>query len=239
MLGPRQQHRVREVQVLKLPLHPIRLRELMQNGEGFFASTADPVRISPLFKTSTLRKFQLHLDSVVKRGGATEYLLSFAVKRANHRSTGTYQMAGYSGRLRVRQADYAVTHYEALCQSDTVTINAIARQHHGQHDRIEPFYPNLYADARTDHVAEYVLGTNGRYQLHHSTAKGISSGRKLGGQPFYRQSFYELYLGHLPVATPLPALDPRMANDEIYQLFKAKPDLAFWQTYRRPMAENK
>ena len=101
-------------------------------------------------------------------------------------------------------------------------------------------YRDLFTDARTDHVAEYRLGANRHYHLHHSVAKGISAGRKLGGRAFYRQSLYEVYLSPLPVTTSLPAvnpaLDPRVANDEIYQLFKASPMRPeFWQTYQRPV----
>ena len=242
MMGPRQQHRVREVRVLRpFPL-PWRIGELVQSGEGFFASTADPVRISPLFKTKTLGKFKMHLDTVLEHGATAEYVISFAVKRANHRSTGTYLTSGYSGRIHVQKADYAVTHYEALWQSDTVTENAVARQHYGRHDRIASHYRDLFTDARTDHVVEYKLGTNGRYHLHQSVAKGISAGRELGGRPFYRQSLYELYLSPLPATTPLPAVNPaldsRAANDELYQLIKPSPaHPEFWQTYQRPSAE--
>ena len=240
-MGPPQQHRIRDVRVMQPSPKPLRYSELMQGGEGFFAETADPVRISPLFKTKTLGKFQLRLDTVLEHGATPEYIISFVVKRANHRSTGTYLTSGYSGRIRVQQADYAVTRYEALWQSDTVTENATARQHYGRHDRIASLYRDLFSDARTDHVVEYQLGANGRYHLRHSVAKGISSGRQLGGRPFYRQSFYELYLSPLPATTPLPPidpkLDPRVANEEVYQLFKtpsARPE--FWQTYQRPTA---
>ena len=240
-MGPQQQHRIREAQILQPSPTPLRFSELMQGGEGFFAETADPVRISPLFKTSTLGKFKVHLDTVLEHGTTAEYVISFAVKRANHRSTGTYLTSGYSGRIHVQQDDYAVTRYEALWQSDTVKENAVARQHYGRHDRIASLYRDLFTDARTDHVAEYRQGANGRYHLHHSVAKGISAGRLLGGRPFYRQSFYELYLSPLPAASPLPAvnpaLDPRVANDEVYQLFKAPPVRPeFWQTYQRPTA---
>ena len=111
------------------------------------------------------------------------------MKRANHRSTGTYLTSGYSGRIHVQQASDAVTRYEALWQSDTVKENAIARQHYGQHDRIEPYYPNLIADARTDYAVDYQLGNNGRYHLHRSVANGLSAGRKLGGQPSTGRAF--------------------------------------------------
>ena len=238
-LGPQQQHRLREAQVLQPSPTPPRPSELMQGREGFLAETADPVRISPLFKTKTLGKFKVHLDTVLEHGATAEYVISFAVKRANHRSTGTYLASGYSGRIHVQQTDYAVTRYEALWQSDTVTENAVARQHYGRHNRIASLYRDLFTDARTDHVAEYRLRANGCYHLHHSVAKGISAGRKLGGRSFYRQSLYELYLSPLPAATSLPAvnqaLDPRVANHEIYQLFKAPPMRPeFWRTYQRP-----
>ena len=237
-LGAIEKHRVQEISVLKKPAKPLGVFELAQGGQGFFTAAADPVRISPLFKASTLGKFRVHLDSVLEHGGETVYVISFAAKRANHRSTGTYLEAGYSGRLHVQQRDYAVTHYEALWQSDTVTENAVARKHYGRHDQISRLYANLYNDARTDHVVEYRRAANGRYHVQSSRAQGLSTGRKLGGQPFYRQVSCEEHFTALPTGTPTlppnPKADPRWAGNELYQLQFADSHPAFWQTYQRP-----
>ena len=239
-LGAIEKHRVQELNMLKKPAKLLGLFELAQGGQGFFTAAADPVRISPLFKASTLGKFRVQLDSVLERGGETVYIISFAAKRANHRSTGTYLQAGYSGRLHVRQHDYAVTHYEALWQSDTVTENAVARKHYGRHDQTSRLYSSLYADARTDHVVEYARAASGRYHVQSSRAQGLSTGRKLGGQPFYRQVSCDEYFTALPIGTPVlplnPKIDPRWAGNEMYQLQFMDPHPEFWQTYQRPMA---
>jgi len=95
MLGPVGQNWVKEIHVAK-ELDKKQKYSCEQDGQGFSISSADPVRISPLFKTSTFRKFQVHLDSVLERNGRTVYVISFAARHANHRSTGTYLISGYS-----------------------------------------------------------------------------------------------------------------------------------------------
>ena len=239
-LGAVEKHRVQEVNQLRAPAKPLGIFELSEGGQGFYTAAADPVRISPLFKTSTSGKFRLHLDSVLERNGETVYVISFVAKHANHRSTGTYLAAGYSGRFHVQQRDYAVTHYEALWQSDTVTENAVARKYYGRKTTIARLYANVYGDARTDHTVEYVHAANGRYHVQSSRAQGLSTGRKLGGQSFYRQVSCDEYFTAAPVGTlplpPNPKMDPRVADDELYQLKYTDYHPAFWQTYQRPTA---
>ena len=239
-LGPREQHRVREVRVLTKPARPLGWFELTPGGQGFFTAAADPIRTLPLFKTSTWRKFRLHLDSVQQQGDETMYVLSFVAKRANHRSTGTYLTGKLSGRFFVRQRDYAVQRYEALWEHDTVTWNAVARQHAGRHDRIAPLYNSILSDERTDHVVAYERGPNGRYHVAQSVAQGVSAGRVLGKAAFYHQVSCEAYFMPLPTVTPIvpanPKLEPRYAGNEIYQVLRGDYHPGFWQTYQRPTA---
>jgi erythromycin esterase-like protein len=241
MMGPGQTHRVQEVHVIKKPGQE-GYTGIMEGGPGFFASAADPVRISPLFKSSTLKKFRLRLDSVVERGTETLYIIGFEAKHANHRSTGTYLQSGYSGRLYVQKSDYAVLRYEALWEGDTATRNAVARRVYGKQNMTSRLYTSLYADARTDHVVTYARAANGHYYARHSTAQGISVGRVLGGIPFHFQKYCDQYFTVLPAGTvaPLlnPKLDPHWAGSEIYQITNIKdyhPE--FWEAYKRPMAE--
>ena len=245
-LGPDEMHRVRELRTLKSP--PGKGNRyayaLSPGGQGFYSSGADPVRISPLFKASTLGRFRLHLDSVLTRGGETVYVISFAAKRSNHRSTGGYLTAGYSGRLCVQQNNHAVTRYESLWQSDTVTRNAVARKAYGRKTRVARAYASIFDDARTDHVVDYAPAANGRYYVRHSVAQSLSSGHLLGGKNFHRQSSCEIFFTPLPVGTPLPPLspnisatiDPRSAGHELFQLQYTDYRPAFWQTYQRPTA---
>ena len=239
-MGPGEQHRVQAVQVLTGAKTPVRYSDLMISGQGFLAAAADPVRISPLFKAGRWKKYALRLDSVQQAGPETVFVIAFAVKRATHRSTGTSLTAAYTGRLYVQQRDYAVVRYEAIWQTDTVTYNAVARQHAGRHDRIAPLYNTIFTDSRTDHVVDYERGANGRYHVAHSAAQGIEAGRVLGHAPHYRQVSCEEYFKPLPAGTALQpvnsVLDPRIANSEIFQLFKNPPHPEFWQKYRRPTA---
>ncbi|WP_081867461.1 erythromycin esterase family protein [Hymenobacter sp. IS2118] len=244
MLGSVEQHRVKEMRILKtLPGAGYKYYGgAIWGGQGFLTASADPIRISPLFKTKTLGKFRLHLDSVLTQNGENLYVISFAAKRANHRSTGTYLMAGYSGRVYVQQSNLAVTHYEALWQTDTVTYNAVARKYYGRRNLTAQLYSTIFADSRTDHMVEYTRGANGRYHVQRSVGQGLSSGRVLGGKPFYRQSSCVEYFVPLPPSTPLPALsskisptiDPRSANRELFQLQYTDYHPEFWQTYQRP-----
>ncbi|MBO2012887.1 erythromycin esterase family protein [Hymenobacter negativus] len=239
MLGSIGQHRVKEI-------HPT--KELSkgqkffseQNGPGFIMGTTDAVRISPLFKTSTFRKFNVHLDSVLERDGTTVYVIGFAAKHANHRSTGTYLTAGYSGRLYVQQRDYAVTRYESIWLADTAYINRAARQHYGQRNLLARLYPNLLTDSRTDHAADYVRAPNGRYYLRHSLGQSLDVGRTLGGSAFYRQSSCEEYHSPLPVGTPPILSKAEMTSGEVHEEMAKLPPPEyhpeFWQTYQRPSA---
>jgi len=223
-LQPQPRLLARERHVLTDPTRPLGWEALLGDGQGFIPNSADAVRIAPLFKAATARRFELHLDSVVERAGETSYVISFRAKNANHRSTGTYLLNGYSGRFHVRRQDYAVTRYEALWQSDTATINRIARKAHGKDARIAQFYPNVLTDSRTDMTISYVRGKNGRYYLRHSVAQNVSAGRRLGGSAFYRQLAAEFYY------TPLPAKDSQPEPPVPY-----RPE--FWNTYQRPTAD--
>lgn len=237
MLGSIGQHRVKEIHVLKEP-DKKQKHVWEQGGQGFSTGSADPVRISPLFKASTLGKFQLHLDSVVEHNGQTMYLISFAARHANHRSTGTYLTSRYSGRLYIQRSNYAVTRYEALWQADTAYINAAARRHEGQHNSLAHMYNSLLTDSRTDHVVDYVPAANGRYQVRRSVGQGVNAGRRLGGASFYHQSSCEEYFTSLPAGTPPPLAKAEMTVGEVQEEMTKLPPPeyhpAFWQTYQRP-----
>lgn len=237
MLGSVGQNKVREIHVTKA-LDKRQKYFDEQGGPGFSMQSADAVRTSPLFKTNTFRRFDVHLDSVLARGGETVYVISFAARHANHRSTGTYLTSGYSGRLYVQQRTYAVTRYEALWQADTAYINAAARQHQGQGNLLARLYPNVLTDSRTDHVVDYAPAANGRYHVRRSVAQGSSVGRTLGGPAFYRQSACEEYFTPLPAGTPPPLAKAEMTTGEVHEAMAKLPPPeyhpAFWQTYQRP-----
>ena len=239
-LGPGEQHRVQEIRVLTKPTRPLGLFDLMVSGQGFLAAAADPVRISPLFKAGRWRKYTLHLDSVLEAGNERTYVLSFAVKRATHRTTGTGLTAAYTGRIHVQQRDYAVVRYEALWQSDTATYNATARKYAGRKNQIAALYNDIKTDSRTDHVVRYQRAANGRYHVASSVAQSVSAGHVLGKAPHHRQMLCEEYFTPLPAGTPLsplnPKMDPRLGGHEIYQLEYADYRPEFWATYRRPTA---
>ncbi|MDO7854492.1 erythromycin esterase family protein [Hymenobacter convexus] len=239
MLGPIGQHQVKEIHVTKA-LDKRQKFFSEQAGPGFITGTTDAVRISPLFKASTFRKFNVHLDSVLERAGGTVYVIGFAAKHANHRSTGVYLTSGYSGRLYVQQRDYAVTRYESVWLADTAYINRAARQYFGQPNLRARLYPNLLTNSRTDHAVDYVQAANGRYYLRHSLGQSLDVGRTLGGGAFYRQSSCEEYHALLPAGTPPILSKAEMSSVEVHEAMAKLPPAefhpAFWQTYRRPSA---
>ena len=241
MMEDREQHRIREKHETKALAKGQKTLATLGYGQGFYTAAADPVRTSPLFKPGRWKKYKLHLDSVLTRNGETVYQIGFVAKRANHRTTGTYLQAGYRGQFEVQQRDYAVTHYEAKWQGDTVFQNAVARKYVGKPVLTARLYDNLYAQEQTEHAADYQRAANGRYYVWHSRGLGLDAGRVLKtGRRFYRQRNCEQYFTLLPTNTPLlprnPKADPRWADSEIYQLqfIDYRPD--FWQTYQRPTA---
>ena len=241
MLEDREQHRVREKHDIMPLAKGQKTFAMLGYGQGFYTAGADPVRTSPLFKAGRWKKYTLHLDSVLTRAGETVFQIGFVAKRANHRTTGTYLQAGYRGQFEVQQRDYAVTHYEAKWQGDTVMQNAVARKYVGKPVLTARLYSNLYAQEQTEHAVDYLRAANGRYYVWHSRGLGLEAGRVLRtGQRFYRQRNCEQYFTLLPANTPPlplnPKADPRWADSEIYQLEFTDYHPEFWQAYQRPTA---
>ncbi|SDX81456.1 erythromycin esterase family protein [Hymenobacter psychrophilus] len=238
-LGPKPVHKVLEKRVVVQSARPLGPFDLLEGGQGFLTASADPVRISPLFKAKTLGKFALRLDSVEQRNGETCYVIRFAAKRATLRSTGTYQQAGYSGKVYVREKDYAVLRYEALWQADTVGHNATAHKYYGRKNQISRLYPQVYSDSRTAHVVTYQPAANGRYYVASSVAQGLSIGRILGKASFYEQKYCEEYFEPLPPTAladrPVNEDKPGIKSFEIWQADNTPYRPEFWQTYHRPV----
>lgn len=202
---------------------------------GPAGSLADPVRISPLFVARNRRKFTLKLDSVRQRGPETLYVLSFAARPANHRSTDAYLEGVYQGKLLVRQRDYAVLRYEALWQLDTACYNGVARKNYLKTNLVAQLYNQVLTANRTTHVVAYTLGDNHRYYAGHSLAQALSAGRVLKTrQPFYYQSLREQFLKPLPNAGPAPVAPkpPKGSPPTPPAEVPYRPE--FWSGYQRP-----
>ncbi|WP_400193384.1 erythromycin esterase family protein [Hymenobacter sp. B81] len=238
MLGAKQTHKVLEKRVVTGADEAAKLYQHNEGGHGFLSAGADPVRISPLFKAGKLGKYTLRLDTIEQRRGETYYVIRFAARRGNLRSTGMYLTAGYSGKVYIREQDYAVVRYEALWQHDTVQHNATARKYQGRGNLLAKLYNQVYSDHRAAHVVTYEKGDNGRYHPVSSVAQALSVGRVLGGRPFYTQKSCEEYLTPLPpaalAARPDSEKEPALKRGEIWQLTKTPYRAAFWETYQRP-----
>ncbi|AMJ67235.1 hypothetical protein AXW84_18715 [Hymenobacter sp. PAMC 26628] len=207
--------------------------ELYGSVQNSYPESADAVRISPLFVARNLRRFTLKLDSVRGEGPETVYLLSFAAKKADRRSTGTNLMGVYQGRLLVRQRDHAVLRYEALWQLDTAAFNGAARKNRGSQSLKDRLFNQTFTADRTTHVVDYARGPNGRYYARRSVGQTQSAGRGPGKAPFYYQSLSELFFKPLPDAGPPPppaakTNGPPAAMPEV----PYRPE--FWNAYRRP-----
>jgi len=200
--------------------------------QAFAFSAADPVRTSPLFVARNLRKFNLKLDSVRQQGGETLYVVSFAAKNANHRSTGTYLAGIYQGRLLVQKRDYAVVHYEALWQLDTANYNGVARKSIGKNNLVEKLYAQVFTSDRSTHVVDYTKGENGRYYARRSVGVSQTTGRVLRTkQPFYYQSLVEMFFRPLPEAGPAPTPPAKGVRPPVVEV-PYRPE--FWEQYQRP-----
>lgn len=202
---------------------------------GPVGSPADPVRISPLFVARNLRKFTLKLDSVRQQGAETLYVLSFAARHADHRSTGAYLAGVYQGQLVVRQHDYAVLRYEALWQVDTANYNGVARHNQQKTNLVARLYAQVLTTSRTTHVVEYAKGENNRYYARHSLGQALSAGRVLKSrQSFYYQSSNEQFFKPLPGAGPAPVAPapPKGSPPPTPPEVPYRPE--FWNGYQRP-----
>lgn len=214
------------------PLTLASMPALYTGTQGAAFSAADPVRTSPLFGRRGARRFVLKLDSVRRQGADTLYVLSFAVRHGDHRSTGTYLMSGYQGRLLVRARDYAVLRYEALWQADTAAINATARKNYGRPNAVAAHYPHMFTADRTTHIVDYAKAANGRYYVHRSVGQTLNAGRTLGRGPFYSQSLTEHYFRVLPEAGAAPAPIPKEKVPATPPPAPYRPE--FWVDYQRP-----
>ncbi|MGI4884885.1 MAG: erythromycin esterase family protein [Janthinobacterium lividum] len=232
-MGDRIDYQGQQRRVLTQRGAPVSRVALYSGVQGDYVNAADPVRTSPLFEARRLRHFTLKLDSVRGEGPETVYLLSFAAKKADHRTTGTYLMSGYQGRLLVRQRDYAVLRYEALWQLDTAAFNGEARKNRGRQNLKDRLFAQVFTSDRTTHVVDYARGPSGRYYARRSVGQTQSAGRVLGKGPFYYQSLSELFFKPLPEAGPPPApaaktKGPPAAVPEV----PYRPE--FWDAYPRP-----
>ncbi|GAA4364988.1 hypothetical protein GCM10023185_34920 [Hymenobacter saemangeumensis] len=237
MLGPQETHKVLESHVVVPAPRPLRQADYSQGGHGFYTAGADPVRISPLFKAKTVGRYALTLDSIEHRDGETFYILRFAAKRPSKRVTGMYLTGGYSGRIYVREQDYAVVRYEALWIQDTLMWNSTARKYYGRPVITARLYSQVFSDNRKAHVVTYRKGDNGRYHISTSVAQNLTAGRMLGGNAFYSQASCEEFFSPLPAGAPVPdsVKEPELARGEISQLLQASYRPDFWNSYQRPL----
>jgi erythromycin esterase-like protein len=202
-------------------------------AQGVRVSAADPVRTSPLFVDKNLKRFTLKLDSTRQQGGETWYVLSFAAKRADHASTGTYLMGVYQGRLLVRQRDYAVLRYEALWQLDTANYNGVARKNAGKQTLVARLYSQVFTSDRTTHVVDYSKAENGRYYVRRSVGQSLSAGRTQDkATPFYYQNYCERYFKLLPAPGPPPLPAKTDGKPVSPPAVPYRPE--FWDKYQRP-----
>jgi len=239
MMGPTAKRRFQEKHEIVPWPNSTSEREAPWHG---IAKTYNPVRTSPLFKKATLGRFALRLDSVVQQEGEALYVIAFAAKRATHRTTGTYLEKGYSGKVYVRQQDYAVVRYEALWQFDTVRYNSVAHKYYGQHNQISRLYRDAFSDKRSVNTVTYEKGTNGRYHPAVSLSQSVAVGRRLGAKPFFYQSINEAYFTSqppgtllLPAPPPPPGMDLRLIELWNTQLQQVSYRPEFWETYQRPV----
>lgn len=233
MLGGRPTCKAREKHII-VPTPQGSTVGYAEGGHGF-SGGYDPIRISTLFKAGKLGRFALRLDSIGQHAGETYYLISFAAKKANHRSTDMGLTAGYAGRVLVRQQDYAVVRYEAQWQYDTVQHNAVARKYQGRKSLTAHLYNQQYTTKHTTHLVTYRRDTQGKYAVVASVAQSLSIGRTTAGRPFYTQKYCEVYPS-VPVvaAAAAPPEADRRLQEALWQLKEVTYRPEFWQTYQRP-----
>lgn len=239
IMGPSPRLRVHNVHVLQGKQAPV-LQDALFGGVGGSVYSADPVRISPLFHSGALSKYSLRLDTIMQRGTATTYVVSFKAKKANSRTTGLSLVSGYEGRLFIDTDTYAVVQYESLWQEDTVHHNLVAHKYYGSQlgraGTVANLYSSVYSDWRNSHTVQYERIADGRYQVAVSQMQALMIGRHLEKGAFHYQIATTLYL-HAARPAAVAELSAKEAKFEWEpaQLPTAPYDATLWQTYQRPV----
>jgi hypothetical protein len=201
---------------------------------GHFAHFADLVDKNPLLQARTLKHYTFSLSAVIQDQGRETLVVDFVAKKKNHRTTGDYFDLGYSGKLYINRADYAVTRAEVEWQRDTVLLNGFARKYFARGGSAAQRWHHLHQDYRIRQTVTYRQPQpGGPYFLDRSVQSWVEkhqdmvTGRrmeKLSVQSLQFTNFRTSGVEVLPENPPLATM-----------LLKGRPfHEVFWRNHQRP-----
>ena len=200
---------------------------------GYFAHFVDLLDKNPMFQARTLKKYAYSLGAVIQDQGRETLVIDFVAKKNNHRTTGGFYDRGYTGKLYINRADYAVTRCEVEWQRDTLLLNGFARKYFARGGDVARNWRHLHSDFRIRQTVTYRQQSGGQYFLDQSVQTWIEKHQNLAtGRRMEKLSVQSLQFANIRTTgvEVLPA-QPPIAS----MLLKGKPyHEEFWRTHQRP-----
>ncbi|WP_035563356.1 erythromycin esterase family protein [Hymenobacter sp. IS2118] len=201
---------------------------------AYFANFVDLVDQNPIFQARTLKKYTYSLASVIQDQGRETLVIDFVAKKKNRRTTGDYFDQGYSGKLYINRADYAVTRCDVEWQRDTVLLNEMTRKYFARGGTVASRWHHLHDDYRIRQSMTYQQPQpGGPYFLDRSIQTWIERHRDLAtGRRMEKLSVQSLQFANIRTTgvEVLPERPPAAT-----MLLKGRPfHEEFWRTHQRP-----
>ena len=156
-----------------------------QWGDEFFGTYSylhtftDLIDQNPLFQARTLKKYTYSLGAIIQDQGRETLVLDFVANKKNHRTTGDYYDQGYSGKLYINRADYAVTRCEVEWLRDTLILNGFTRKYFPQGGLNARRFHDLSSDSRIRQIVTYQQQPSGQYVISQSVQTWMEKSRNL------------------------------------------------------------
>ena len=225
--------RLEEVKWNQLPARGAGWEEYHYGHSGYFAHFADLVDENPLFQARTLRKYTYSLGPIIEYEGRETLVVEFVAKKKTRRTTGDYFDQGYTGKLYINHADYAVTRCEVEWARDTVQLNKLTRKYFARGGTAARSWHSIHRDFRIRQAITYQQQPDGHYFVNTTTQEWIEKYKNLAtGRNMEKLSVLSLQFANIRTAgvEVLPERPPVAT-----MLLKGKPlHEEFWRTHQRP-----
>ena len=200
---------------------------------GYFANFYDLVDENPLFQVRTRKKYTYSLAAVIQDQGRETLVIDFMANKKNHRTTGDYFDQGFTGKLYINRADYAVTRCDVEWQRDTVLLNSFARKYFARGGTSAQSWHHLHSDYRIHQTVTYQQQPGGQYFIDRSVQTWIEKHRDLAtGRRMQKLSVQSLQFANIRT-TGVEVLPERPPIATM--LLKGRPfHEEFWRTHQRP-----